>query len=94
MKYIASITCGKNSLAMLIKIIENPDKYPLDEIVLCEVMATSTQSASFELHRQFIEKTIPVIEKMAKVPVKVIFGTVQRFHITDVYLVPIYHTPW
>lgn len=72
MKYIASITCGKNSLAMLIKIIENPDKYPLDEIVLCEVMATSTQSASFELHRQFIEKTIPVIEKMAKVPVKII----------------------
>ncbi len=33
MKYIASVSFGKDSLAMLLKILENPQKYPLDEIV-------------------------------------------------------------
>lgn len=33
MKYIASVSFGKDSLAMLLIILNNPEKYPLDEVV-------------------------------------------------------------
>ena len=33
MKYIASVSFGKDSLAMLLIILNNPKKYPLDEVV-------------------------------------------------------------
>lgn len=72
MKYIASVSFGKDSLAMLLKILENPDKYPLDEIVFCDVMATKNESGNFDLQYQFIQKTIPIIEKIAKVPMTIV----------------------
>lgn len=37
MYYIASCSFGKDSLAMLQVIKANPQKYPLDEIVFCDV---------------------------------------------------------
>lgn len=33
MKYIASVSFGKDSLAMLLIILNNPEKYPLDEVI-------------------------------------------------------------
>ena len=72
MKYIASLSFGKDSMAMLIKILQNPQKYPLDEIVFCDVMANKELSGNFDVQEQFIIETIPRIEKMANVPVVVI----------------------
>ncbi len=72
MKHIASVSFGKDSLAMLLKILENPKKYPLDEIVFCDVRATETESGNFDIQEQFINETLPQIEKLAKVPVKIV----------------------
>lgn len=72
MKYIASLSFGKDSMAMLIKILQNPQKYPLDEIVFCDVRANKELSGNFDIQEQFIIETIPRIEKMANVPVVVI----------------------
>ena len=42
MKYIASCSFGKDSLAMILTIIEH--SLPLDEVVYCEVMYDNTTS--------------------------------------------------
>lgn len=72
MRHIASVSFGKDSLAMLLKILENPDIYPLDEIVFCDVMANENESGNFDLQHEFILKTIPIIERLAKVPVVIV----------------------
>ena len=42
-KHIVSFSGGKDSMAMLLKMIEN--NMPIDEIVYCNIMATSTIGA-------------------------------------------------
>ena len=52
MKYIASCSFGKDSLAQIIV-----GKYygePIDEVMYCEVMFTDEISAEFPEHRDFI----------------------------------------
>lgn len=70
MKYIASVSFGKDSLAML-KIIKDK-QLPLDEIVFCDIKANKQMSGLFPEQEQFINKMIPIIEKYMKVPIKVI----------------------
>lgn len=53
MKYIASISYGKDSLAMLDTIVKN--RLPLDDVIYVEVMATKTLSAEFPDMIKFIE---------------------------------------
>ena len=72
MKYIASCSFGKDSLAMLKIIKDNPQKYPLDEVVFCKVMASPTMSGNFPIQDEFIDKMIPIIEAKVSVPIKVI----------------------
>lgn len=68
MKYIASISFGKDSLAMLIHIIEN--KLPLDEVIFCEVMATDTLSADLPEMVEFIKKAENILLKKYGIAVK------------------------
>ena len=66
-KYIASVSFGKDSLAMLYII----KKYnlPLDKIVFCDILATETQSGIFAEHRKFIDLIKPKIEQYMQVPI-------------------------
>jgi len=52
MKYIASCSFGKDSLAMILTIIEHG--LPLDEVVYCEVMFDDTTSGEYPEHAAFI----------------------------------------
>ena len=62
MKYIASCSFGKDSLAQII--LAHINNEPLDEIVYSEVMFDENISGENPLHRQFIyEKAIPTFEK-------------------------------
>lgn len=70
MKYVASCSFGKDSLAML-KIIKDK-KLPLDEIVFCDIKATDTMSGIFDKHRNFITEMIPKLEAYMGVPVKTV----------------------
>ena len=70
MKYIASCSFGKDSLATLLLAMEHGE--PLDEAVYCEVMFDKTISGEVPEHRDFIYNTaIPRLEKMG-VRVKVL----------------------
>lgn len=61
MKYIASCSFGKDSLATIILAHEN--KEPLDEIIFSEVMFDKETSGENPLHIDFIyNKAIPVLE--------------------------------
>ena len=61
MKYIASCSFGKDSLAMILTIIEHG--LPLDEVVYCEVMFDDTISGEYPEHADFIHnKAIPILE--------------------------------
>jgi len=71
-RYIASCSCGKDSLAMLAIIKKYPEKYPLDEIVICKIKATNEISGFFPQQEQFVEEIIPRLEKEFSVPVTVI----------------------
>ena len=70
--YIASCSFGKDSLAMLQVIKQNPQKYPLDEIVFCDVRFSKDLSGNFEPMRAFIEGTIDRVRKDFGVPVTVV----------------------
>lgn len=62
MKYIASCSFGKDSLAQIIVAIENGE--PLDGNVYCEVMYDRDISAEHPKHRDFIyEVAIPKLER-------------------------------
>lgn len=54
MKHIVSYSGGKDSTAMLLKMIEN--KMPIDEIVYCEVMATPTIGAEYPEMYEYLDK--------------------------------------
>lgn len=61
MKYIASCSFGKDSLAMILTIIEHG--LPLDEVVYREVMFDDTTSGEYPEHADFIHnKAIPILE--------------------------------
>lgn len=58
--YIASISYGKDSLAMLIKIIELG--YPLDEVIFCEVMFNDEISGIHPRQLEFINKARNILK--------------------------------
>lgn len=71
MKYIASCSFGKDSLAMILTII----KYglPLDEVVYCEVMFDENISGEYPEHADFIHnKAIPILELCYGLKVRVL----------------------
>lgn len=71
MKYIASCSFGKDSLAMILTIIEHG--LPLDEVVYCEVMFDDTISGEYPEHADFIyNKAIPILELVYGLKVRVL----------------------
>lgn len=61
MKYIASCSFGKDSLATVITALEHGE--PLDEVLYCEVMFDERTSGEVPEHREFIYgKAIPAIK--------------------------------
>lgn len=61
MKYVASCSFGKDSIATILLAREHNE--PLDEIVYCEVMFDENISAELPEHRDFIyNKAIPLFE--------------------------------
>lgn len=54
MKHIVSYSGGKDSTAMLLKMIEK--KMPIDEIVYCEVMATPIIGAEYPEMYEYLDK--------------------------------------
>lgn len=61
MRYIASCSFGKDSLATILLALEHGE--PLDEVVYCEVMFNADTSAEIPEHRDFIyERGIPFLE--------------------------------
>lgn len=62
MKYVASCSFGKDSLASILLAIEHNE--PLDEAVYCEVMFDDLTSGEIPEHKEFIEeKAIPYLQK-------------------------------
>lgn len=72
MYHIASCSFGKDSLAMLQVIKANPQKYPLDEIVFCDVRFSNDLSGNFEPMKKFIDGCIDRLRQEFGVPVTVI----------------------
>lgn len=71
MKYIASCSFGKDSLAMILTIIKHG--LPLDEVVYCEVMFDENISGEYPAHADFIHnKAIPVLEVCYGLKVRVL----------------------
>ena len=71
MKYIASCSGGKDSVATLILAKEHGE--PLDEVVYCEVMYDKDTSGEFPEHRDFIyEKLKPFVENELNVPFRIL----------------------
>lgn len=67
MKYIASCSGGKDSVATLI--LAKLHNEPLDEVVYCEVMFDDDISGEFPEHRDFIYNRLkPFVESELKVP--------------------------
>lgn len=72
MKYVASCSFGKDSIATILLALRHGD--PLDEVVYCEVMFDSRTSGEVPEHRDFIYGTaIPVLERMG-VKIRVLRG--------------------
>lgn len=71
MKYIASCSFGKDSLAMILTILEHG--LPLDEVIYCEVMFDEHISGEYPLHADFIHnKAIPILEIVYGLKVRVL----------------------
>ena len=71
MKYIASCSGGKDSVATLI--IAKKYNEPLDEVVYCEVMFDADTSGEFPEHREFIYNTLkPFVESELQVPFTIV----------------------
>lgn len=67
MKYIASCSGGKDSVATLLLAKEHGE--PLDEVVYCEVMFDSETSGEHPEHRDFVyQKLKPFVEDVLRVP--------------------------
>ena len=66
-KYIASCSGGKDSVATLILAHEHNE--PLDEVVYCEVMFDKETSGEHQEHRDFIfQRLKPFVEEVLQVP--------------------------
>lgn len=71
MKYIASCSGGKDSVATLIVAKEKGE--PLDEVVYCEVMFDEETSGEVPEHRWFVyEKIKPFVEREIGVPFTIV----------------------
>lgn len=71
MKFIASCSGGKDSVATLILAKEHNE--PLDEVVYCEVMFDKDTSGEIPEHRDFVfEKVKPFVENVLGVPFTVL----------------------
>lgn len=71
MKYIASCSFGKDSLAMILTILQRD--MPLDEVVYCEVMFDEKISGEYPEHRDFIYNIgIPTLENRYGLKVQVV----------------------
>jgi 3'-phosphoadenosine 5'-phosphosulfate sulfotransferase (PAPS reductase)/FAD synthetase len=72
MKYIASCSFGKDSLAMLIKIKELG--MPLDEVIYCEIMFDEEISGETPEMYEFIKKAEKVLKEKFNIEVKHLRG--------------------
>lgn len=63
MKYIASCSFGKDSLATVLVVLQHGE--PLDEVLYCELMFSRAISAEIPEHQEFIyHVAIPAVERM------------------------------
>lgn len=102
MKYIASLSFGKDSMAMLIKILELG--MPLDEIIYCDIRFDENLSGEMPLMAEFIPKAEKILEERFGVKVKHLRGVTfkEHFyrrkqrgkHIGDIYGFPYPVSPW
>ena len=67
MKYVASCSFGKDSLAMLIKIKEL--NLPLDEVIYCEIMFDNELSGETPEMYQFIQKAEKILKEQFNIKV-------------------------
>ena len=72
MKYVASLSFGKDSMAMLIKILELG--LPLDEIIYCDIRFDDEISGEMPLMAEFIPKAEKILEEKFGVKVKHLRG--------------------
>ena len=102
MKYVASCSFGKDSLAMLIKIKELG--LPLDEVIYCEVMFDENVSGETPEMAGFIKKAEKILKEKFDIKVKHLKGitfkeqfyTVKKKgnHIGDIYGFPYIIGAW
>lgn len=63
MKYVASCSYGKDSMAMVLLALER--NLPLDEVIYCEVMFANNISGEHPEHREFIYSTaVPFLKSV------------------------------
>lgn len=67
--HIASVSFGKDSLAMLLLILEHPDKYPLDEVVFFD------WGMEFDSIYNNRDKIIPILQKKEIKFTQLTYGT-------------------
>ena len=72
MKYIASLSFGKDSLAMLIKIKELG--LPLDEVIYCDIRFDDNISGEMPLMAEFIPKAEKILKEKFDIEVKHLRG--------------------
>jgi 3'-phosphoadenosine 5'-phosphosulfate sulfotransferase (PAPS reductase)/FAD synthetase len=72
MKYIASLSFGKDSLAMLIKIKELG--LPLDEVIYCDIRFDENLSGEMPLMAEFIPKAEKILKDKFNIEVKHLKG--------------------
>lgn len=72
MKYIASLSFGKDSMAMLIKILELG--LPLDEVIYCDIRFDEEISGEMPLMAEFIPKAEKILKEKFNIEVKHLRG--------------------
>lgn len=72
MKYIASLSFGKDSMAMLIKILELG--LPLDEVIYCDIRFDEEISGEMPLMAEFIPKAEKILKDKFNIEVKHLRG--------------------
>lgn len=72
MKYIASLSFGKDSMAMLIKILELG--LPLDEVIYCDIRFDEEISGEMPLMADFIPKAEKILKEKFNIEVKHLRG--------------------
>ena len=103
MKYIASCSFGKDSLAMIIKIKEMG--WPLDEVIYCDVRFDDNISGEMPEMKEFIPKAEKILKEKFGIEIKHLtyektfkeqFYTKKKKgkHIGDIYGFPHLISPW